>query len=104
MRAGKLDKTITIRRTEWHDDGYGNQAEHSFVVATARAQLIEESTDEFMRQWGASTERLRIFRIRFVDGIELSDAVEHDGMRFNIRQIKQIGRRRGLELRCTAIG
>ena len=105
MRAGKLTHTIEIKRPSYVDDGYGNQVPGPVtVVATLRAQLIEESTDEFIRNYGGSTERLRIFRTRYVDGITLADQIEHDGIEFNLKQIKEIGRRRGLELRCVAIG
>lgn len=101
MRAGKLDQVIKIKTTTFVDDGFGGQVEATTVRATLRAQIIDESTDEFVRNFGTSTERLRIFRTRFIDGVTLQDAVEHDGVQYNLRQIKEIGRRRGLELRCV---
>ncbi len=104
MRAGKLDTTIQIVRHSYVDDGYGNQIPQTQTVATMRAQIIDESTEEFIRSYGASTERLRIFRTRWLDGVMLDDAVEHDGIQYNLKQVKPIGRRRGLELRCVAVG
>lgn len=105
MRAGKLNETIEIRRPTMVDDGFGSMVPGpTATVATARAQIIEESTDEFIRNYGASSERLRIFRTRWIDGITLSDEIRHDGFDFNIKQIKEIGRLRGLELRCVANG
>lgn len=55
MRAGKLDTTIVIRGVTYVDDGYGGQIEVVADIATARAQIIEESTDEFIRNYGTST-------------------------------------------------
>lgn len=105
MRAGRLDQTIEVKRATLIDDGYGSQVPGPIeTIATLRAQIIEESTDEFIRNWGASTERLRIFRTRFIDGVTLEDQIAHDGVTFNLKQIKEIGRRRGLELRCVAVG
>lgn len=104
MRAGKLDTTITIRGVFWVDDGYGGQTEVVEDIATARAQIIEESTDEFMRNYGVSTERLRIFRTRWIDGVDLEMKIKHNGLDYDIKQIKPIGRRRGLELRCVRVG
>lgn len=105
MRSGRLDETIELRRPSWVDDGYGSEVPGpAITVATMRAQIIEESTDEFIRNYGASTERLRIFRTRWLDGVTLADQIRHDGIDFNIKQIKEIGRRRGLELRCVANG
>ncbi|MBL6431884.1 MAG: head-tail adaptor protein [Alphaproteobacteria bacterium] len=105
MRAGKLTHTVKVMRPTYVDDGFGTMVPGPVsVVATLRAQLVEESTDEFIRNYGGSTERVRIFRVRWIDGITLADQIEHDGIEFNLKQIKEIGRRRGLELRCTANG
>lgn len=104
MRAGKLDRTIVMRTVTYEDDGYGNSVPTETDFATLRAQVIEESTDEFIRTYGASTERLRIFRTRFVDGVTLSMTVVEEGRSYNLKQVKEIGRRRGLELRCVAVG
>lgn len=101
MRAGKLTETIILRSVEYVDDGYGGQEIVETDHATLRAQIIEESTDEYVRNYGTSTERLRIFRTRWLDGVSPEWTVVHDGLTFNIKQIKEIGRRRGLELRCV---
>ncbi|WP_194273770.1 MULTISPECIES: phage head closure protein [Rhizobium] len=104
MRSGKLDNTIVLWSATYVDDGYGNLVPQETEFATLRAQIIEESTDEFMRNYGASTERLKIFRTRFIDGVYVSMTVIHNGVTYNLKQIKEIGRRRGLELRCVAVG
>lgn len=104
MKAGKLNETIVVKSVEYIEDEYGNGASVETDFATLRAQIIEESTDEFMRNYGASTERLRIFRTRFVDAVTLAMTVHHEGLVYNLKQIKEIGRRRGLELRCVAVG
>ncbi len=104
MRAGKLDRTILLQTASYVDDGYGNQISTAIPFATLKAQAIEESTDEFMRNYGASTERLRIFRTRYLDGVNLAMTLIEDGRPYNLKQIKLIGRRRGLELRCVAVG
>lgn len=103
MRAGKLAETITLRGATYVDDGYGGQVRVEVDHATLRAQVIEESTDEYMRNYGVSTERVTVFRTRFIDGVTLDMSVVHDGRSYNLKQIKTIGRRRGLELRCVAL-
>lgn len=103
MRAGKLDQTITLRAITYVDDGYGGLEEVESDWKTVRAQMIEESTEEFIRGWGASTERLRVFRTRYIDGIQMDMTVVHEGNSFSIKQIKRIGRRRGLEIRCASL-
>ena len=104
MRSGKLNETITLRGVTYVDDGYGGQTEEEANFASLRAQIIEESTEEFVRNWGISSERLRIFRTRYIDGVTLEMKVVHRGVTYNLKQAKVIGRRRGLELRCTEGG
>lgn len=104
MRAGKLDQTITLRTVSFTDDGFGGQVPTETDFATLRAQIVDMSTDEYMRAWGAATEELRIFRTRFLDDVTIEMKVVHSGVTYNMKQIKPIGRRRGLELRCAAIG
>jgi SPP1 family predicted phage head-tail adaptor len=104
MRAGKLDQTIEIRR-QVNDavDPYGNPVPGTIsTVATMRAQIIQASTEEFIRGWGANSEAVMIFRTRWFDDVTLADGVRHDGVDYNLKEIKPIGRRRGLELRCVA--
>ena len=104
MRAGKLDRSITVERVSYVDDGAGNQIEHWAELAAMRAQIVEQSTDEFMRNWGASSETVIAFRTRYLDGVTVADRVVYDGTPYAIVQTKDIGRQRGLELRCKAIG
>lgn len=105
MRAGKLDSTIEIRRESFEDDGAGNQVPTGETVfVTLRAQVIQSSTEEFLRAYGASSESVIIFRTRWADGITLADKVTYDTTAYDLLEIKSIGRRRGLELRCRNVG
>lgn len=105
MRAGKLDNSISIIRETFQDDGHGNQVPIAATVyANLRAQVIEASTEEFIRAWGASSESVIVFRTRWADGITLADKVRHESTDYLLKQIKPIGRRRVLELRCERVG
>jgi SPP1 family predicted phage head-tail adaptor len=104
MRAGKLDRTITIERAGETLDEYGVPSEGWAPVATVRAQLVQASTEEAIRAYGAATEVLTIFRTRFVEGVTPADRITYDGRPHNIVELKEIGRRRGLEIRTVARG
>lgn len=104
MRAGRLDRSLTIQRGSHTVDEYGTPVFTWTDVATVRAQIMQSSTEEFIRGWGASDETVIIFRIRWLDGVQLADRISHEGQIFNLKEIKEIGRRRGLELRCVASG
>jgi len=57
-----------------------------------------------MRGWGESSEAAIVFRIRHMDGITLADRVSYDGRAFDLKEVKELGRRHGLDLRATAQG
>ncbi|MFE3837542.1 phage head closure protein [Pseudogemmobacter sonorensis] len=104
MRAGKLTKTITLQRATIAVDQYGTPTEGWADLATVRAQIVQASTEEFMRNFGTRTEVAVVFRIRFMDGITPADRVTHGGRVYDLKEIKELGRREGLELRCIAKG
>jgi SPP1 family predicted phage head-tail adaptor len=104
MRAGLLDRTITIERVSNGTSDSGAVAETWSPLVTLRAQLVQSGTEEFQRAFGASSETAVIFRTRYVAGITLADRVSYGSAVHNIVEIKEIGRRRGLELRCRRVG
>lgn len=105
MRTGKLDRIIRIETySAGVPDEYGTVHQGYVELATMRAQIIQASTEEFQRAYGASGETAIIFRTHYVDGVNTDDRVVYDDANFNIKEVKEIGRRAGLELRCIALG
>ena len=82
MRAGKLDHIIQLRRPTLIDDGWGQMVPGgpTETYATMRGQLIQSSTEEFIRNWGISDETAVIFRLRHIDIVQLADEVRCDGV------------------------
>lgn len=104
MRAGKLNRSITIERPTMGVDEYGTPGASWVEVATVRAQRIQATTEEFLRGYGAGSQASVVFRIRHLDGLTLADRVCEGDTIFDLKEIKELGRREGLELRCTAAG
>lgn len=104
MRSGKLDREITIERSTPTVDDYGIVTQVWAAIATMRAQLVQATTEEFMRDHGASSEAIVIFRTRWLDGLTVADRVMYEGEPHTIKEIKEIGRRKGLEIRTLRIG
>lgn len=102
MRAGRLDRQITIQRSTHSVNEYGTPVFAWVDVATLRAQLVEGRAEEFLAGGGATDKTLAVFRIRYLAGVTNADRVIHAGQVFNIREVKEIGRRKGLELRAEA--
>lgn len=99
MRGGKLDRSLTIQRGAHTVDQYGVPSFTWSDIATVRAQIVQQTTEEFIRGYGAADETIIIFHIRWLDGVQLADRILFEGRIHNLKEIKEIGRRRDLELR-----
>lgn len=104
MQAGKLDRVIEIQRPTTTLDQYGTPTQGWSKVATMRAQLLAFSTDNREGQRGSTTDTTITFRMRWLDGVTLEDRVLYDEQAFKIIQIKEIGRRVGLDLIVERVG
>lgn len=103
MRAGRLDRIITIQRYTASVNENGTPSFAWTNLTAMRAQIVQTNTEEFIRAFGASDETLIIFRTRFHDGLTNADRIMFDGEAFSIKDMKEIGRRRGLEIRCVRV-
>ncbi|GGA81195.1 hypothetical protein GCM10011491_05610 [Brucella endophytica] len=101
MRAGKLDRLITIEEGKEVIDGHGGVTFVWSKFADLRAQIVQASTEEFIRAYGALDETIIIFRTHYIDGVATSHRVVFQGEPFNVKELKEIGRRVGLEIRCV---
>jgi len=103
MRAGRLDRTITLQALSSTVDEYGSPAESWTTLATVRAQIVQASTEESLRRYGETDSLVVVFRIRWLSGVTTDHRIQYEGRNLNIREVKEIGRRRGLELRCEEV-
>lgn len=103
MRAGRLDRTIRIDK--WDEapepDDFGTVTPGYTALATLRAQIVQSSTEEFIEAQGATDDTVVIFRTRWLSGVTTADRIHYEGTFFNVKELKEIGRRKGLELRAV---
>lgn len=104
MRAGIMDRRITVQHYTTVDDGYGNEIPTWADLATVWASVQQESGREFIQASAITPERRVVFRIRWIDGITTTHRVIYEGRQHDIHQVREIGRREGLELHTTATG
>ncbi len=103
MRAGKLDREILIESyTSVQDPGTGEEIPTWVPLATMRAEVIQSGADEFFQAGGIEGVVLSVFRTRYVAGVTVQSRVTFEGRIFNLIEVKELGRRRGLELRGKA--
>lgn len=103
MRAGRLTEEIRVERFTSTVNDAGTPVQSWARLCVLRAERVDQSTTEYIRNYGASDEEVVIFRARFFDGIANADRVIWNGGAFNIKQVSPIGRRKGVELRCVRI-
>jgi SPP1 family predicted phage head-tail adaptor len=103
VRAGKMDRVIVIENfTSVQDPGSGENIETWAPLATMRAEVIQSGADEFFQAGGVAGEVAVIFRTRYVGDVTVQSRVVFDGRNFNLVEVKELGRGRGLELRGKA--
>lgn len=103
IRAGKLDRAITLQRKSETVSDSGGVVTAWTDIATVRAEVVQQSASEFLTGYGEAEAGTAIFRIRYLADITTADQIMFDGTNYNIKEIAEIGRRRGLELRAVAV-
>jgi SPP1 family predicted phage head-tail adaptor len=103
MKAGKLDRQITIERETETVSPAGTVTTAWTIIATVRAGIVTQSTEEFLAAFGEQETAALVFRVRWLPSVEITtqDRVTYAGDAFDVKEIQEIGRKRGLELRCT---
>jgi SPP1 family predicted phage head-tail adaptor len=99
MQAGKLSSTITIQRQAETVLASGNVTKSWTDHATMRAEVVQQSATEYLTGYGEAEDGTIIFRVRYRPGITTADRVSYAGRVYDLKEIKELGRRRGLELR-----
>lgn len=102
IRAGKLDRQIVIERETETVAESGSVSKAWAAFATVRAELVQRGAEEFLAGFGEAENGSAVFRIRYVTGITTADRVHFDGVVYQIDEIVELGRKRGLELHTVA--
>jgi head-tail adaptor len=103
MRSGKLDRRLQIERQEEGleaIDEFGRVTLRHQPVVLVRAELLEHLAQESTRPPGASTEITLAFRMRYRPCIRPGDRARYCDQVLEIREVKDIGRRKVLEIVC----
>ncbi len=104
MRAGKLDRSITIERRA-DVVGEGGRVETVWsTLATRRAELLEDTASATTGGAGELSKVALRFRIRFIADLSFDDRVVFDGTSYEIAAIAEIGRRKATEIELVKVG
>ncbi len=102
MRAGQLNRVISIDRLTTTLNGNRSSVSAWTNIDTVRAEIVQQSATEFLSGFGEAESGTIIFRIRYLPGITTADRVTYAGKPYDLKEVSEIGRRRGLELRAVA--
>ncbi|MHA6692039.1 phage head closure protein [Devosia sp. A449] len=103
MRAGKLNHQITLEAPTKTVSPAGTVTQTWAPIATVRAEILQQTATEFLRAEAEAERNTIIFRVRYVPGLTTSARVTHAGQAYDLVEIKPLGRRQGLELRCERL-
>lgn len=108
MRAGPLDRRITLQRYSFTTDpGSGEQVKtwSTLGPASISAAALPVSDSERVASAEVSAEITMRFQIRYDpawDDLNPKDRVSYDNKSFDIVGVKELGRREGLEISAIA--
>lgn len=102
MKAGSLDRVVTVQRAVESTDDLGQVLNTWSTIATLRAAKIQATTAEYLREAGLQGDGVVIFRTRWLDGLTVRDRLLCEGAAYDVKEIKELGRRKGLEIRTVA--
>lgn len=100
IKATELDRIATIEGELTSQDEYGTPTTTWAPIATVRAQRLDNSANDFLRADGEGTENLAVFKVRYRSDVSTKDRLTVNGIVYDITAVVEMGRKRGLELRC----
>lgn len=106
MSAGKLDRRITLQRATASDDGFSSEGTLTWSdLATVWAEVSPVSDGERWRAGEVAAHITHRFRIRWSSTtatLTPKDRILYQGRVFDISGVKEIDRRKFLELTASA--
>jgi len=104
MKAGRMDRVVTLRQATVAQDDYGQPIETWTDLAEVWASRVELKGAE---RWAAKQVLSEIsakYWIRWRDDVTDRLRLVDDSTEYNIQAVSEIGRREGLELIVSTIG
>lgn len=104
MKIGSLDRVVELRRDvpTGAVDALNVPVKVDTLVATFRAEKIHKSEDERFAAEQRYAVRAVTFRAWFRADVIETDRLVCEGVTYDIRGVREIGRREGIEISCEA--
>jgi len=102
VRAGELDRKITIEYPSTGQDTLGAEVDDWNILANVWAKVRDVAGREVQDNPGTAAMDTSSFLIRHLATVTRKMRIRYNGDIYNITSIKEIGRREGLEIQATA--
>lgn len=101
MKFGALNKRIEVQRATTTRDDWNHETKTWAELDTLWAQINQDNTT-LVGEAGAVSHVMRWkFRVRYFDGLKLTDRISYDGRYFDIVGWQEVGNREGLDIFTT---
>lgn len=103
MRAGLLDRRITLQRKTVVQSDSGQEEVTWIDIATVWAQKVELRGNERFTAKQITGNSILTFRVRWslaVSQVNVEDQIIYKELTYDITDIREIGRHEGLEIDC----
>lgn len=108
MRAGRMDRRVAIHQAEITQSDSGQETRTWSTLTTVWAEKVENRGQERFAAQQLVGHAVKTFRLRWSSAIASELTNEHrisfDGRLFDITDIRELGRREGIEIDCYASG
>jgi len=98
MRAGLLQHEISLEREVETIVASGAVVKEWQHYASRRAEMRQNTADEFLNGTLEGTSQKAVFVIRWTDAVHIGDRLLHAGKAWQIVGLVEVGVQRGLEL------
>ena len=103
MRAGKLDRRITIQSKAVVIDAYGERTNTWSTFLSVWSRPVQKDGREQTADNNRSTDRVVHFRVRYNSTITREMRVIWEGLYYKIEDLKELGREDGLIIQCSLL-
>lgn len=103
MRAGKLDRRITIERASLQTNAFNEEVEVWAPIATVWAQQRPNRGAERFTAQEIAGQAVMTFHIRYRD-VTVKDRIIYQGRTWNVTDVRELGRRVVTEIDAVARG
>jgi SPP1 family predicted phage head-tail adaptor len=102
MRAGQLDRTIELQSVATAPNSFGELVETWTTFASPAAAIVPTRGNERFTAQQLVGHAVTTFRIRYRTGLTVLNRIVYDGRQWDIHDVREIGRREGLEIDASA--